>query len=67
MDYKKIGETIKERRKSLNIDQPTLAMLASVGINTLVAVERGNGNPKLSTLLALLDTLGLQFKITLKD
>lgn len=67
MDYKKIGETIRERRKALNVNQPTLALLAGVGVNTLVAIERGNGNPKLSSLLAVLDTLGLQFKIALKD
>lgn len=67
MNYSKIGETIKDRRKSLNITQPTLALLAGVGLNTLVAIERGNGNAKIQTLLAVLDTLGLQIDITLKD
>lgn len=67
MNYSKIGETIKDRRKSLNITQPTLALLAGVGLNTLVAIERGNGNAKIQTLLAVLDTLGLKIDITLKD
>lgn len=67
MDKAKIGEVIKERRKSLNVDQSILAMLAGIGLNTLVAIERGSGNPKLDTLLSVLDTLGLQIKITLKD
>lgn len=67
MNYQKIGEIIKDRRKSLNINQPTLAALAGVGLNTLVAVERANGNPKLLTLMAILDTLGLQINIALKD
>ncbi len=67
MNYQKIGEIIKDRRKSLNINQPTLAALAGVGLNTLVAVERANGNPKLLTLMAILDTLGLQINIDLKD
>lgn len=67
MDYQSIGKTIKERRKSLNIDQPTLACLAGVGLNTLVAIERGNGNAKIQTILAVLDTLGLKIDITLKD
>lgn len=67
MNYQKIGEIIKDRRKSLNINQPTLASLAGVGLNTLVAVERANGNPKLLTLMAILDTLGLQINIDLKD
>lgn len=62
-----IGETIRTRRKSLKIDQATLAALAGVGINTVVAIERGNGNPKLDTVAAILDTLGLTMKIILKD
>lgn len=67
MNYQEIGEVIKDRRKSLNITQSTLAALADVGLNTLVAIERGNGNPKLLTLLALLDTLGLKIDVLLKD
>ena len=67
MDYQKISEKIKDRRKSLNITQPTLAALAGVGLNTLVAIERGNGNPKLLTILAILDTLGLKMDVILKD
>lgn len=67
MDYQKIGEVIKGRRKSLNITQSTLAALAGVWLNTLVAIERGNGNPKLLTILAILDTLGLKIDVILKD
>ena len=66
-DRKAIGSRIKERRKALKVTQPTLAALAGVGLNTLVAIERGNGNAKLDTLLAVLDTLGLQLDIRLKD
>lgn len=67
MNYQTIGETIKDRRKSLNITQPTLASLAGVGLNTLVAIERGNGNAKIMTIIAILDTLGLNLEVTLKD
>ena len=67
MNYQELGELIKNRRKSLNVTQPTLALLAGVGLNTLVAIERGNGNPKIQTLLAVLDTLGLKLDVTLKD
>ena len=59
-----IGKQISERRKQLGISQQTLADLAGVGINTLVAMERGTGNPSLSTMLKVLDCLGL--KITIK-
>ena len=66
MDTKSIGTIIKERRKHLGVNQQTLADLAGVGMNTLVAIERGDGNPQLSTLLAILDTLGLQMDLNFK-
>ena len=34
----------------MKVNQLTLSELAGVGINTLVAIERGTGNPKLGTL-----------------
>ncbi len=67
VNMKEIGSIIKERRQYLKVKQQDLADLAGVGINTLVAIERGQGNPKLETLLAILDTLGLQITIKLKD
>ena len=63
MNTKEIGIIIKERRQSLKVKQLELSELAGVGINTLVAIERGQGNPKLKTLLSILDTLGLQVNI----
>lgn len=66
MTIAEIGIKIKERRKELKIDQATLAALAGVGINTLVSVERGEGNSKILTIISILDTLGLQFDIILK-
>lgn len=67
MNSKEIGSIIKKRRQELKVNQLTLSELAGVGINTLVAIERGTGNPKLETLLSVLDILGLQLNITLKD
>lgn len=67
VDTKEIGILIKERRQSLKVKQLELSELAGVGINTLVAIERGRGNPKLNTLLSILDILGLQLNIKLKD
>ena len=66
MNQKEIGTIIKERRKHLGINQQTLADLAGVGINTLVAIERGEGNPQLSTLLTILETLGLTIDLHIK-
>ncbi len=62
----RIGKIVHDRRKLLGVNQQTLSELAGVGINTLLAIERGEGNPQLSTLLAILDTLGLKIDINLK-
>ena len=45
------------RRKELNVNQRTVADLSGVAVNTVVAIERGEGNPQLSSLLAIFDTL----------
>lgn len=67
MNYQELGKMIRERRKALKVTQPTLAGLSGVGLNTVVAVERGNGNPKLQTIKEILETLGLQLDVRLKD
>ena len=62
-----IGNAIKERRKMLKITQRTLAELAGVGINTLTKIERNEGNPSLDVLERILDTLGLELRIRIKN
>ncbi len=52
---------------ALKIKQQELADLAGVSINTLVAVERGTGNPRIETLLSVCNVLGLQLVTKLKD
>ena len=63
MNQEDIGKWIRERRKELAVTQQTLADLAGVGINTLLAIERGEGNPRLLTLTTILDALGLQLDV----
>lgn len=67
MNSKEIGEIIKRRRLALKVNQLTLSELEGIGINTLVTIERGTGNPTLDKLLSVLDTLGLQMDVKLKD
>ena len=67
MTQKEIGNVVRERRRKLGINQQTLADLAGVAVNTVVAIERGEGNPQLTTLLTILDTLGLQADINMKQ
>ena len=62
-----LGNQIKERRHLLKIKQQELADLAGVSINTVVAVERGSGNPRMNSLLAICNVLGRQLVAQLKD
>lgn len=63
MDLAEIGKLIRDRRKELRLDQATLAALAGVGINALVRLERGSGNPRFDVLINILKTLGLTIHI----
>ena len=60
-----LNEVIKSRRKVLAISQLDLAEMAEVSIATVKDIERGKGNPSLSTVNKLLGVLGLEmdFKI----
>lgn len=60
---KYIGKRVCERRHELGINQQTLADLSGVGINTIVAIERGNGNPSMDTLEKVLKSLGLEISL----
>lgn len=59
------NEVIKSRRKVLAISQLDLAEMAEVSLATVKDIERGKGNPSLSTVNKLLGVLGLEmdFKI----
>ena len=63
---KKIGQIIKQRRKTLSVTQKELAELAGIGINTLTKIERGEANPSLEVLQKVLDTLGMEIVIQIK-
>lgn len=64
---KNIGNLIKERRKVLHITQQELADLAGISVNTVVAVERGQGDPKISTYTSICNVLGLNLIVSLKN
>ena len=65
VNMKTLGMQIKERRKALKITQKELADLAGISINTVVAAERGEGDPKVSTYLAICNVLGLKLIVQL--
>lgn len=60
-----LNEVIKSRRKVLAISQLDLAEMAEVSLATVKDIERGKGNPSLSTVNKLIGVMGLEmdFKI----
>jgi y4mF family transcriptional regulator len=67
MLVKTLGEIIKNRRKELSITQPHLAELAKVSTNTLYKLERGQGNPSLDVLNKLVEVLGMELTLEVKN
>ena len=62
-----IGNIIKERRALLKISQQDLAEYAGVGISTVKDLERGVGNPSLHTLQKMLDVVGMELVLQVKQ
>lgn len=67
MHYKELVEMIKARREALQVNQETLAELSGVGLRTLKQLESGKGNPTLLTVQKIIDVLGLELCLKLKD
>lgn len=51
---------MRERREVLSLTQQDLAEMAHVGVATVKDIERGQGNPSLSTIKKILDILGVE-------
>ena len=62
-----IGTVIKERRTLLGISQQDLADFSGVGISTVKDLERGVGNPSMKTLKKILDVVGLEIVLQVKQ
>jgi transcriptional regulator with XRE-family HTH domain len=67
MHYEEIIHSIKERREILKVTQEALAELSGVGLRTLKQFESGKGNPTLHTLQKLVDVLGMEVCIQVKN
>jgi transcriptional regulator with XRE-family HTH domain len=66
MLVKGIGESVKTRRRELDITQPHLAELAEISVNTLYKLEKGQGNPSLEVLAKLAEVLGMELVFQVK-
>ena len=61
-----LREVMKSRRKTLSIKQYDLAEMAGVSIATIKDIERGKGNPSMSTVLEILDVLGMEITYSVR-
>ena len=62
-----LGEVIQQRRKQLKVTQPHLAELANVNVNTIYRIERNEANPTVQVLNKILDVLGMEIKVEIKQ
>ena len=62
-----IGKVIKERRALLGISQQDLSDFSGVGISTVKDLERGVGNPSIDPLRKILDVVGLEMILQVKQ
>jgi transcriptional regulator with XRE-family HTH domain len=66
-NFEEISSKIKVRRKILNYTQKELAELTNISERTIRDIENGEGSTSISSWYRILDILGLEMKITLKQ
>lgn len=62
-----LGSTLKARRTSRAIKQEQLASVVGISRYTLVDLESGKSDPRLSTIIKLADALGLKLALVPRD
>ena len=62
-----LREVMKPRRKTLSITQNDLAEMAGVSLATVKDIERGKANPSMSTVLEILDVLGMEITYSVRQ
>ena len=59
-------DIMKQRRETLSLTQQDLAEMSQVGLATIKDIERGKGNPALSTVKKILDVLGIEIEYRIR-
>lgn len=67
MDYKRLGERIREERLHLRLTQAQLAEAIDISDTYMGAIERGERGLSLDTLVLLVDRLGVTVDYLLAD
>ena len=61
------GNIIKERRSVLGLTQQDLSDYTGLSVRNIKSVEAEDGNPSLSTLEKIADTLGLELFLRVRN
>jgi len=64
--YKELAKNMRIERARLNISQLKLAEMADISLDTVNMIERGAGNPKLCTIIAIAKALNVDLNGLLK-
>lgn len=67
MDYKRLGERVREERLRLNLTQAQLAEAIDISDTYMGAIERGERSLTLDTLVRLVNRLGVTVDYMLSD
>jgi len=67
MDYKRLGQRIREERLRLNLTQAALAEAVNISDTYMGAIERGERSLTLETLVKLVNRLGVSVDYMLTD
>lgn len=62
-DQASLSRALKDRRKALRVTQGDVASLHDMSRFTVVDLESGRGDPKLSTITTILEGLGLSLVV----
>jgi len=64
---KRIGRTIQERRSELGLDISDLTNFSGVSSSLISNIENGKSNSTVNTLEKILDILGLELCVKIKE
>jgi transcriptional regulator with XRE-family HTH domain len=63
MNTEAIGDTIKQRRIQLAVDQKSLSEICGISVHALSNIESGKGNPTITSLNLVLGALGMELQV----
>lgn len=67
MNLREIGELVRKRRESFGLEREQLAEMGGMAGRTLYMLEMGQGNPSFQTIHNILNALGLELIVRVKQ